>query len=48
MKVLRLLALACFLLASVSSCDFLNYDEVDKEQRLGGGGDDPPCNRDCK
>lgn len=46
MKMFRWMTLGCLLLFAVSSCDLLNYDEIQEEQRLNG--DTPPCQGDCK
>lgn len=49
MSYLRIIALGCFLLFSVSSCDLLDYDGIDEEQTMDGGGEEaPPCNKGCK
>jgi len=46
MKMFRLFVLAGLLLFSASSCDFLNYDEIQEEQSMSGD-EHPPCESDC-
>jgi hypothetical protein len=47
MKMFKLFILAGFLLFGASSCDFLNYDEMQDEKTMSGGNEKPPCQGDC-